>query len=687
MNPWAQRLLDFLERERRVFLSGSRDVVATTRQSFFSLEGRAGAVFFAALYVLSFLQYPTPAPYPFDPGAAFHRLAAAAAAGLWFFHGVIFALHLVMGAVLGIILRNAWDLAEAHLPIPSRRAWPRRHRWSITASLLIFVHGGVLLSALRARPAMYAPAFRDAGGPLRWFQEWLASGWLSPLGWLWTLAAALIVLAGAVHMFRRFMAWFREFPLPTRVASGVIGAGALFFLLGLWGVFRFHRPGNEGPNLLVLSLEGLRTNDLRNGERAPVINGLAHRGRTFAACVPAVPAREPALMTLLTGRSALSHGVRHAFPAAGDALLGVDSLPVQLRRAGYETAVITDDGGDFLGRLAPAFDQVRAPDLSVSGLRRRDALRRAVHLLPYLRGGWAQRWLPALRAVPGAVTAPSLGQETVGLLQQLRFEKRFFLLVHLSRFPALEGADAVIGDLLNSLDDLGLDDTTWVVLWSPYARPAEGASNRSTDVASPDRFAAPLAISGPLRHMTASRWVQTPVRDVDAAPTLLSAVGLSQPAAMEGLPLLDLDMDLPDFADRGAYTETDLWLSPGENPLPEDVRLSYGPPSAWLEEDPEAPGRLRIRPSVEDAVLAYRHRLLQTGRERLVYRPSRDGVVFEMYDLSTDPGAAVDLARTRAGADRVKDLKDILFQELRREPGWRPQNDFWIPEAFMKEKE
>jgi arylsulfatase A-like enzyme len=180
--------------------------------------------------------------------------------------------------------------------------------------------------------------------------------------------------------------------------------------------------------------------------------------------------------------------------------------------------------------------------------------------------------------------------------------------------------------------------------------------------------------------------VQTPVRDVDVAPTVLSAVGMPQPESMEGIPLLEVDPDALAADPPNVYTETDLWTSPDQSPLTGDLRLSYGPPSAWLEEDPESPGRLRIQPAAEDAVLAYRHRLLQTGTERLVYRPTRAAVAFECYNLVQDPAAAADLSRTRAGAERVKELKEVLFQELRREAGWRPQNDFWIPEAMMREK-
>lgn len=694
---WA-RLRDLLHRERRSFLAGGRDVVETTRQSFLSLEARAGAALFTALWAWSLVRVPALPPYPFDPGPAFARLGADAVFSMAMFRALVLALHAAAGAVLGILLRNAWDLADELLPIPPRRAWRRRTRWTVTAGLLLFLHVGALLSAMRANPALYAPAFHDRGGPARLFQDWLATGWLSALGWLWTAGAFLLAVAGLVQMLRRFRRWFMVYPLPTRVASGVLGVGAAFFFMGLWGVFRFHRPINEGPNVVLIAAEGLRSADLKDAAGLPALGVLAHRGRTFLSCAPTVSQREAAIMTLVTGRSPLSHGVRHAFPAAADTLLDTDSLPVQLRRAGYETAVSAGAGGDLFGRLSPAFDRTRAPDLSVPGILRRDILRRSVHLLPYLRGRLVGRWLPVLRSIPAFSHPGFLAAEASGLLKQLRFERRFFLLVHMT--GGAPSVDRSVGRILRSLDDLDLEASTWVVLWSPFAAPGPGEKSGAVDVTSPAVFSAPLIVTGPVQRLS-PRWIQSPVRDVDVAPTVLSAAGLSFPDSMEGLPLLELDPDAPDFGLRDIYSETDLWTSPADNPLPPSDRLSHGAPSSWLEEDPEtgvedrsrggsrarSQGRLRIRPSAEDAVLSYRHRLLQAGRERLVYRPGRNGVIFEYYDLAKDPSAKDNLAGTRPGAERVKALKEVLFQELRREAGWRPQNDFWIPEAIMRDKQ
>lgn len=363
----------------------------------------------------------------------------------------------------------------------------------------------------------------------------------------------------------------------------------------------------------------------------------------------------------------------------GDVRLDVDSLPERLRRAGFKTAALSGQGGDFLGRVSPSLDRVRAPDLSVPGILRRDVLRRAVHLLPYLQGRWARILIPALRAVPELDDPRLLGREAEGWLRQLRFERQFVLTVQFSQENDLAAVDRGVDGILRALESLDLDDRTWLIVWSPFA------SSDGKDAASPSRFSAPFVVAGPVGR-PAPRWVRTPVRDVDVAPTILSALGLLPSESMEGLSLLEADPETPAFSARGVYTESDLWMNPDDNPLPVDERPSYGPASTWLEEDPEAPGRLRIRPAAEDSLLAVRHRVFQAGNERIVYRPGRFKVVFQYYDLLADPGAIHDLSGTRTGQDRIRDLKETFFQELRQETGWRPQNDYWIPEAFMRDK-
>ncbi|MBK8575733.1 MAG: hypothetical protein IPN90_08665 [Elusimicrobia bacterium] len=105
-----------------------------------------------------------------------------------------------------------------------------------------------------------------------------------------------------------------------------------------------------------------------------------------------------------------------------------------------------------------------------------------------------------------------------------------------------------------------------------------------------------------------------------------------------------------------------------------------------LVEDRDSPWHFRLDPAWEDPVLLFRDRAMQIGDERLVYHPGETGVSFEYFNLTEDPRAQKNQATTRAGKARVKDLREIFYRHLSRESGWRPQNDYWIPEAFLREE-
>jgi hypothetical protein len=140
-------------------------------------------------------------------------------------------------------------------------------------------------------------------------------------------------------------------------------------------------------------------------------------------------------------------------------------------------------------------------------------------------------------------------------------------------------------------------------------------------------------------------------------------------------------MDLSEHAEPPLlYAETGLWWFWDQGGAD---RIAYPEILDLLEPDPDQPGRLRLDPAWEDHVLVAKHRLLQIGPERLVYRPTRRGVAYDLFDFRADPSA--NMARTPEGAARLRDLKEDLFQFLSREAGWRPQNGYWIPETLLRE--
>ncbi len=759
--------------------SSGRDVYASTRASVRSPEARTGMAVFAALWLAGLIQAgPWPAA---EVGEQSLLVLARSSVGFaWGAQALLLLLHVAMGGMWGVALQNAWSLTgDIWRPsrLTGRAPWVRR---AITVLVICLFHAAVLLRDLARHPALYQETFYARGVLPRLFQEF---GSLHHPAWVRVPLALGLVLGlflALLNLARRWGQWWLKVSRPARVAIGVLGLFLLSSAAGVWGVRRWQREGNAGPNLVVLAVEGLRGESLGGNVRslnpeAPTLERLRRRGRSFRQCVP--PAADPGaiLMTFLTGTPPLLHGYRHPYPAAADLRLSPESLPEILRASDYRTVAIADAGGDPLSRLADGFDECRAPLRTARRELFRRSLERSVHLLPYVSGRWGRALFPVLRGTPALADPDLLAGEAESRLRGLRFHRRFFLLVYWTAladprllagpaawnaleqrgesalfFPgkalrpqdgareralyrsSLSAMDAAVGRVLTSLRELGLEENTLVALWSPRAAalaPSEAEAAESLD--GPVFFDAPFALVKPNLRSGARRMAET-IRTHDLAPTLLRELGIA-PRSMDGRPVFESAA-----GDEASllYAESSGW---GDSPFP------LLPRDRLLVEDRDAPGRLTLDPAALDAVLIGKKRMIQWGDERLLYVPTLDGVKFKYYRISGSAGSAAlppqvsgalrrtapsdkpgrplaaaapsvassvsdrsvgapeagatvpalpksvgphgpDLAEVRAWAPRVRELKEIFYRYLARESGWRPQNEYWLPEAFLREE-
>jgi arylsulfatase A-like enzyme len=706
------------------------------------VEARAGAWTFAALYVLSLLQSGPWTVLGLADSEALGRLRALFLGQRMAVHMALLVGYLALGWVFGLVVRQAWILVGEHAPAWARGRFPRRRRSLVAAGGVLFFHGAFLWTDLARRPALYQEGFYDRGGILRGLQVLAADYGFGVFTLIYQLLAGIVVAGAVLQSIRPALVRMAGFRLSPRAALALLvsGGGTAVFLAGLYAVFRFQAPSNRGPNVVLIAVESLRSDALtaRNsgGPLAPHMARLAREGQFFSACIPPVAAPAPSLMTLWTGRSPLSHGVRHSFPAAEDLRFEPDDLPALLRRYGYATAVTAGHGGDFFSRVRPAFDRVKAPDGRFSVLLRQRILKSHAHLLPYMSGRLGQHLFPSLRNAPELSDPTRVAEEAEDFLKSLARQDKFFLTAYFSGLgpphavapgfarhvvdrsyrgpfkyavpaagaPGLLGqgdhdrlrrlyqanvlaVDQAVGRILRALRDHGLDETTVVALWSPYAEQLfeRGFGHgHGRHLRGPEMASAPFVLVEP-RLRAGPREVREPIRAVDVAPTLLSVLGLPVPASMEGIPATARPFGEPPDEAFAAYAETDVWPAPDPGGFTEARRIPYPEVAEMMDLDFWGDGRLRLDVRNEDEVLVAKHRMIQWGAERLIYAPTRHGVRYELYDFSTDPEGVHDLAQTPSGAKRVQELREALFRYLAREAGWRPQNGYWIPEAFLRE--
>ncbi|WP_187344984.1 sulfatase family protein [Cystobacter ferrugineus] len=438
---------------------------------------------------------------------------------------------------------------------------------------------------------------------------------------------------------------------------------------------------------------------------SPHIDRLARESVTFEQHHSVTPSTTESWTSTLTGLYPIHTGIRYMFVTREQAeriSAHPRTLPRILRERGYETFVSGDGSANNFASVDLGFDQTSVPDDErVSSLI--NELLATTHplLTYYLANPLGERLLPAMKGSraalhPGRITADFLeeldrtaasGQPFLGLLF-LRFthpnydvgypyNKRFtdagyrgksrfsmqfdpddLIQGHLEGlFPPAERRhivdlydggvskfDDTVGQVVEHLERTGLARDTILVITSDHG---EALFQPDTALAVERNFFGgdqlthiPLVIRMPDRRWAGAR-VRGLSRTIDLMPTLLElSGGPGASPAVDGVSLVGLIQGSQ--PGRPVYAETGFQFYPlnlpgVELPLPERVdRMGFF--------DPSDSGRLVLRPSFHDAILAAKHRMVRTARWKLIYLPARPSPVYQLYDLSRDPSQREDLS-------------------------------------------
>ena len=524
-------------------------------------------------------------------------------------------------------------------------------------------------------------------------------------------AAALLLVAVALFAGRRrvvALAFVPAVALPSTEASVPPNAGTA------------SRP----PNVLILAADSIRPDHLSGlgyaRKTTPNLDQLMTEGVTFDRTMAALAGTSPSWISILTGRYPHHHGVRHMFPTREQRPDSLRSLPVALKDRGYQTAVVSDYAGDFFGTFELGFDEERLPPaLTLQTLFERELLSRSPLALAVLeplpeslrpqvfrylldnadperlagvltdtlrrqqREGrpfftvafFSATHIPFAAPWPAAVqfADPLYGGEHrfsygVNSLAGLKEVERSLPPADVEQIRALyDGAlasvDEAIGQVLGTVDELGLRDDTVVVflsdhgenLFEPGQTTLHGKWFRGGDEAN----RVPLILRGP--GLVPGLRLSSPVSLIDVAPTLALATGVEL-LRPDGRSLLGAARGEP-LEPRAVFAETAAWLN--GPPLPDGVL--YPTIGDLLETEAGPSGDLLVvKPRYDDVIIRAKHRALWEEKVKLIYEPTRTGARFLLYDLEADPHQTQDLMGQHPESERLK-LKLLEFLEADRE--------------------
>ncbi len=499
--------------------------------------------------------------------------------------------------------------------------------------------------------------------------------------------------------------------------------------------------GAAAPSLLLIAVDSLRADRVFEPERGrrvvPAIWQLAERSVRFEAAHVTVPRTFPSVVTLMTGRYPYRHGIRTMFPSLSEREQVPPALPSLLRERGYRTAVVSDFCGEIFSRIDLGFDRVQVPAFDAKTIVLQRSLTVHKSFLPYLTGALGgaaglqagERLFPELQSLaeladPQLLAARALAELRTQVAR--RPGAPFFMTVFFStghfpyaapapyyrRFadpgyrgpfryhkpPLLEGStpadiaqvralydgamaanDAGVAALLGGLRELGLDKSTIVVLLADhgenlYDEPGRGMGH-GDHLEGDHSLRVPLLVYDPV-HRFAPHAVPGLVRDIDVLPTLLGLLGAAAPAGeLDGVSLLPLLRGEKSSLGLTAFAETELWFTPAGPGFLADQRLPY--PDVTATTAIAADDDIAVADRYRELVTVAKHRALRTEQHKLIYRPTRDGPRYSLYDVQRDPRELHDLSAQQP--QLLAKLQAELFRLLAKDPSVVIDGGFVLP--------
>lgn len=152
---------------------------------------------------------------------------------------------------------------------------------------------------------------------------------------------------------------------------------------------------------------------------------------------------------------------------------------------------------------------------------------------------------------------------------------------------------------------------------------------------------------------------------VDLFPTLLDYLAIPLPSQKPGKSLLRLLQADAIDTKRTAYSETGIWFSDRGNHFFQHQRIPYPNILQLHKVIPEEDYQIMITDYQYRETIAFaKHRMLINEKYKLIYIPTREGVVYELYDRLKDPNNQNNLWPSGSlGPEMKRELQDLILKE------------------------
>ncbi len=192
----------------------------------------------------------------------------------------------------------------------------------------------------------------------------------------------------------------------------------------------------------------------------------------------------------------------------------------------------------------------------------------------------------------------------------------------------------------------------------------------------------PLLIKFPkqLELKTSNKVFRGITSSVDILPTILDFYKIESGKNFTGKSLKSV-LGKEDWNfDRRVYTETGIWFSDVGDQFFQKQRIMYPNILRLHKVVPEENHEIMITDNYFRDMIAFsKHRAILTSKYKLIYIPTRDGVIYELYDRKSDPFNKVNLyGQNPIGETLKNDLFRIVMDKEKAEKA----GDYLLPPPF-----
>ena len=388
---------------------------------------------------------------------------------------------------------------------------------------------------------------------------------------------------------------------------------------------------------------------------SPRMDALATEGILFTRAHATAPLCSPSRGSLFTGRYPQTNGLVGLAHHGWEYRAGVRTLPQLLGEAGWYTALFgMQHETSFPARLR--FDEFDVSNSYCEYVVERAAewLRHAPKQKFLLTTGFFETHRPYPHeryapADPGNVELPDYLPDTPAVRQDLA-----------DFYGSITTADAAVGQLLDTLDDTGLAETTWVVFLTDHGPAMPRAKSTLYDAGT-----GIAAIIRPPRHRgLAGRTYDDLFSGVDLVPTLLELLGVDLPNEIDGL---SHATELLNSSEDHNEIRTEVFTTKTYHDSFDPIRAIRTKDYSYIENYAQRP-LLDLPWDIEESAPGQAVAANVTGP-----RPER-----ELYDLNADPTETTNLLVGEVSEKNEAVARDLAL--LLND--WRVKTNDVIPSEF-----